>query len=69
MKTEFLEAGIQYTYGNDKYKDNKKSRTLKNVKKDADPAGLLAVGKAISGLQGDTLLEATIITRTGIEVA
>lgn len=68
MNTEFLAAGIEYSYGNDKYKDGKKSRTFKNVKKDADPVALAAVGHKICDLQGDSLLEATIITKTGIEL-
>jgi hypothetical protein len=68
MNTAVIEANIQYTFANQNYPKGKKSRILKNVKQDAKAENLAKVGQTLSSLQGDSLLAATIITKSAIDL-
>lgn len=63
MNFELTEQSIQFTFGNKKYKSGLKNRSFKNVSKDAQADALENVGKAIAGLQDDSLDDAILIQR------
>ncbi|MBL1072579.1 DUF1659 domain-containing protein [Lactobacillus kitasatonis] len=66
MNFELTEQSIQFTFGNKKYKSGLKNRSFKNVSKDAQADALQNVGKAIAGLQDDSLADAILIQRRRI---
>ena len=66
MNFELTEQSIQFTFGNKKYKSGLKNRSFKNVSKDAQAGALQNVGKAIVGLQDDSLDDAVLIQRRRI---
>ena len=66
MNFGLTEPSIQFTFGNKKYKRGLKNRSFKNVSKDAQADALENVGKAIAGLQDDSLDDAILIQRRRI---
>lgn len=66
MNFELTEQSIQFTFGNKKYKNGLKNRTFKHVSRDAQADALQNVGKAIAGLQDDSLDDAILIQRRRI---
>ena len=66
MNFELTEQSIQFTFGNKKYKSELKNRSFKNVSKDAQADALQNVGKAIAGLQDDSLDDVVLIQRRRI---
>lgn len=66
MNFELTEQSIQFTFGNKKYKSGLRNRSFKNVSKDAQADTLQNVGKAIAGLQDDSLDDAILIQRRRI---
>ena len=66
MNFGLTEPSIQFTFGNKKCKSGLKNRTFKNVGKDAQADALENVGKAIAGLQDDSLDDAVLIQRRRI---
>ena len=66
MNFGLTEPSIQFTFGNKKCKSGLKNRSFKNVSKDAKADALQNVGKAIAGLQDDSLDDAILIQRRRI---
>ncbi|KRL62028.1 hypothetical protein [Lactobacillus psittaci] len=66
MNFELKEQEVQYTFVSEKYKNNKKTRIMKNVAKGATAQNLANVGKALSSLQDDTLGAAVLIQKQNI---
>ena len=66
MNFELTEQSIQFTFGNKKYESGLKNRSFKNVSKDAQADALQNVGKAIAGLQDDSLDDVVLIQRRRI---
>ena len=66
MNFELTEQSIQFTFGNKEYKSGLKTRSFKNVAKDAQADALENVGKAIASLQDDSLDDAVLIQRRRI---
>ena len=66
MNFGLTEPSIQFTFGNKKCKSGLKNRSFKNVSKDAQADALENVGKAIAGLQDDSLDDAILIQRRRI---
>ena len=66
MNFGLTEPSIQFTFGNKKCKSGPKNRSFKNVSKDAQADALENVGKAIAGLQDDSLDDAILIQRRRI---
>lgn len=69
MNIELLEQAVAYTFSGDVYPDGKKTRTLKNVAKDAKAESLVKIGKALSELQRDDgLVAITLIQKNDIAI-
>ncbi len=62
MEFEFIGQAVAFVFENEDFENGKKSRTFRNVKEGANPAGLKKVGNAMLAL----LDEKT--TLTGIEI-